>query len=180
MNRYWPHLIIDRQCYHCNHIVSSYQHEFYECGITPQIWAFTNSILDQAQLPARLPSLIDLPEFLYDAHNPTFNLRRIVNTNLIILALKAIWDAYQSKKEATQQQYRADIRRRIAMYFTNEIKQLQWNLTYKNLSNKNLIQWRAKRAAKMAFFNVLTYLFGKLTWKITIKGKCHLRNCQIR
>ena len=82
MYKYWPHLIIDQHCYHCHHTVSSYQHEFFDCGITPQLWAGINSILDSAQLPARLQSIADLPEFLFDAHNPEFNLRRIV-TKLI-------------------------------------------------------------------------------------------------
>ena len=124
MYKYWPHLIIDQHCYHCPHTVSSYQHEFFHCGITPQLWTSINSILDSAQLPARLQSIADLPEFLFDAHNPQFNLRRIVNTNIIIVTLKAIWDAYQSKKDTTRQQYRDDIRRRMAMYITNEIKLL--------------------------------------------------------
>ena len=128
MYKYWPHLIIDQHCYHCHHTVSSYQHEFFDCGITPQLWACINSILDSAQLPARLQSIADLPEFLFDAHNPEFNLRRIVNTNLIIVTLNAIWDAYQSKKDMSRQQYRDDIRRRLAMYITNEIKLLPCHL----------------------------------------------------
>ena len=128
MYKYWPHLIIDQHCYHCPHTVSSYQHEFFHCGITPQLWTSINSILDSAQLPARLQSIADLPEFLFDAHNPEFNLRRIVNTNLIIVTLKAIWDAYQSKKDMSRQQYRDDIRRRLAMYITNEIKLLPCHL----------------------------------------------------
>ena len=105
--KYWPHLIIDQHRYHCHHTVSSYQHEFFDCGITPQLWTCINSILDSAQLPARLQSIADLPEFLFDAHNPEFNLRCIVNTNIIIATLKAIWDAYQSKKDMNRQQYRA-------------------------------------------------------------------------
>ena len=121
-------MIFDQHCYHCNQTVSSYQHEFFECGIMPQMWACINSLLDSAQLPARLQSIADLPEFLFDAHNPEFNLRRIVNTNLVIITLKAVWDAYQNKKDMNQQQYRDDIRRRLAMYITNEIKLLPWHL----------------------------------------------------
>ena len=88
----------------------------------PQAWTFVNSILDSAQLPGKLPSIAALPEFLFNAHNPDFNLRRIVNTNLVVITLKAAWDAYQTKQTTTTQQYRDDIRRRLAMYITNEIK----------------------------------------------------------
>ena len=69
-----------------------------------------------------------LPEFLFNAHNPDFNLRRIVNTNLVVITLKAAWDAYQTKQTMTTQQYRDDIRRRLAMYITNEIKLLPCHL----------------------------------------------------
>ena len=85
MDKYWPHLIIVDHCYHCQHQVSTYQHEFFECGIMPQIWNTINAILNDAGLPHRLASITALPEFLYDAHNPTFTLQRMVNTNVIRL-----------------------------------------------------------------------------------------------
>jgi hypothetical protein len=90
----------------------------------PQIWNAINSILNDAGLTHTLTSIAALTEFLYDAHNPTFNLSRIVNTNVITLTLKSVWDAYQKKKDMTAQQYRADIVRRLSMYLTNEIKLL--------------------------------------------------------
>ena len=77
-----------------------------------------------AGLPSKLTSIAGLPEFLYEAHNPQFNLRKIVNTNLIIITLKAAWDAYQDKQNMTAHKYSRDIRRRLAMYITNEIKLL--------------------------------------------------------
>ena len=124
MHKYWPHLIISQHCYHCQHTVSTYQHEFFECGIMPQIWQVINQMLDDAGLPSKLTSIAGLPEFLYEAHNPRFNLRKIVNTNLIIVTLKAVWYAYQDKQNMTAHKYSRDIRRRLAMYITNEIKLL--------------------------------------------------------
>ena len=124
MDKYWPHLITAEHCYHCQHQVSTYQHEFFECGIMPQIWTTINHILDDAGLPHRLASIAALPEFLYDAHNPSFNLSRIVNTNVIMVTLKSVWDAYQNKRDMTADQYRADILRRLSMYLTNEIKMI--------------------------------------------------------
>ena len=83
-----------------------------------------NQMLDDAGLPSKLTSIAGLPEFLYEAHNPQFNLRKIVNTNLIIVTLKTVWDAYQDKQNMTTHKYSRDIRRRLAMYITNEIKLL--------------------------------------------------------
>jgi len=90
----------------------------------PQVWQMINQMLDDAGLPSKLTSIAGLPEFLYEAHNPQFNLRKIVNTNLIIITLKAVRDAYQDKQNMTTHKYSRDIRRRLAMYITNEIKLL--------------------------------------------------------
>ena len=89
-----------------------------------------NKMLDDAGLvPTKLTSIAGLPEFLYEAQNPQFNLRKIVNTNLIIVTLKAAWDAYQDKQNMTAHKYsRRDMRRRLAMYITNEIKLLPWHI----------------------------------------------------
>ena len=78
----------------------------------PQIWNAINSILNDAGLTHTLTSIAALTEFLYDAHNPTFTLSRIVNTSVITLTLRSVWDAHQNKKDMTAQQYRAGIVRR--------------------------------------------------------------------
>ena len=124
MDKYWPHLVIPEHCYHCPQQRSTYQHEFFECGIMPLMWQAINGILHDANLNLTLTSIAALPEFLYNAHNPEFNLRTIVNTNVVILTLKSVWDAYQGKQDMTPEQYRADIVRRVSMYLTNEIKLL--------------------------------------------------------
>ena len=90
------------------------------------MWQAINGILHDANLNLTLTSIAALPEFLYNAHNPEFNLRTIVNTNVVILTLKSVWDAYQGKKDMTPEQYRTDIVRRVSMYLTNEIKLLTW------------------------------------------------------
>ena len=55
------HLIIPEQCYHCPHQPSTYQHEFFECGIMPHIWQAIDSILHDANLDLTLTSIADLP-----------------------------------------------------------------------------------------------------------------------
>ena len=52
MHKYWPHLIISQHCYHCHHTVSTYQHEFFECGIMPQVWLMVNQMLDASMMQA--------------------------------------------------------------------------------------------------------------------------------
>ena len=85
MDKYWPHLSISEHCYHCHHQVSTYQHECFKCGIMPQIWNTINNVLNDAGLAHTLTSIAALTEFLYDAHNPTFTLARIANTNVIMV-----------------------------------------------------------------------------------------------
>jgi len=155
MHKYWPHLIISQHCYHCPHTVSTYQHEFFECGIMPQVWLMINQMLDDAGLPSKLTSIAGLPEFLYEAHNPQFNLRKIVNTNLIIITLKAAWDAYQDKQNMTAHKYSRDIRRRLAMYITNEIKLLPCHIDnaykhgYHTIGGNNRLRKRHTEREKM-------------------------------
>ena len=60
-------------------VVTKCQHEFFECGIMPLMWQAINGILHDANLNLTLTSIAALPEFLYNAHNPEFNLRTIVN-----------------------------------------------------------------------------------------------------
>ena len=124
----------------------------------PQAWAFINSLLDSAQLPEKLLSLAELPEFLFNAHNPEFNLRRIVNTNLVVITLKAVWDAYQTKQTMTRQQYRDDIRRRLAMYITNEIKLLPCHIDNAH-KHAMIIRPNANIGVKYVIRVLKTYFF---------------------
>ena len=48
----------------------------------PQVWLMINQMLDDAGLPSKLTSIAGLPEFLYEAHNPQLNLRKIEPPNL--------------------------------------------------------------------------------------------------
>ena len=49
MDKYWPHLIIPDNCYHCQHQLSTYEHELFECGVVPQIWLSINGILHEKE-----------------------------------------------------------------------------------------------------------------------------------
>jgi len=110
MDKYAPQLITPLECVHHPGVESSYQHEFFQCGqIIPRMWVFVNTLIDRLQLPHKLNAISGLHDFIHNTDCSTPSIPCIMNQNLVINALKAVWNAYQTKHEKNAAEYEQDI-----------------------------------------------------------------------
>ena len=110
MDKYAPQSIIPQCCYHHPGVESTYQHGLFECGSAiPRMWTFVNTLIDCLQLPHKLHTVAGLHEFIYNTDASSPSLQSIMNQNLVVNALKAVWNSYQSKKDMTHIEYEKEI-----------------------------------------------------------------------
>ena len=72
---------------------STLQFEFFQHPFVVPLWQYTNTLIDIMGLPKKASSLDQALLLIYDLGNSS-KITNILNINLIVLTLKAIWDTY--------------------------------------------------------------------------------------
>ena len=110
---------------HCANLSSVFHlhAEFFNCGqVIPRMWLFVNTLIDRLQLPHKLYAISGLHTFIHNTDCSTPSLQCIMNQNLVINALKAVWNAYQSKHEQSHTDYEKEVINRFNMLLHIEFR----------------------------------------------------------